>query len=162
MTNEAAWLRVARDCVGVAEIPGPGNSPVIASWLRRLRAWWVDDDTPWCGTFVAHCMDSAGVALPEHWYRARAWLDWGVDVGRPYVGSVVVLKRGPSMGHVGFVVGWRGSHLAVLGGNQANAVNVATFAADRILGYRWPSGEPLPALLAEQLADDVPASRGEA
>lgn len=159
---EPRWLLGARQHLGLREIPGPRHAPVIGQWLHQLRAWWVDDETPWCGTFVAAMLEQSGIALPRHWYRAREWLNWGTDCQRPFVGSVVVLSRGPAMGHVGFVVGWYGSQLAVLGGNQGNAVTIAGFAPDRILGYRWPANEPYLTALAEQLATPIQRSTSEA
>ena len=160
--SEPGWLTLARSHIGLREIPGPAHQPVISAWLHRLGAWWNDDEVPWCGTFVAAMMQQTGQPLPAGWFRARAWLDWGVDVQRPYLGSVVVLSRGPGKGHVGLVVGWRGSQLAVLGGNQGDAVSIAGFAPDRILGYRWPANAPAPTALATQLVAAVAASRSEA
>ena len=33
---------------------------------------------------------------------------------------------------------------SVLGGNQADAVNVKAFPRSRVTAYRWPAGEPKP------------------
>lgn len=138
------WVETGRRHIGLAEIPGPEHSPVIQGWLAKLNAWWRDDETPWCGVFVAHCLQAHEIELPRHWYRARAWLDWGAPLAAPALGAVVVFERGPGSGHVGFVVGRnpRGA-LLVLGGNQGNRVSVAPFAVDRVLGYRWPKAHPL-------------------
>ena len=123
--NEPSWLIEARRNLGIAEVTGPKTSPVIASWLHKLRAWWQDDETPWCGVFVAACFDTVGCALPKNWMRAKAWLDWGQVLSSPELGCVVVFER-PGGGHVGFVVGRtpEGS-LLVLGGNQGNKVSIA-------------------------------------
>ena len=137
------WLDEARKHIGVAEIPGKDHSPVITRWLSDLGAWWTDDDTPWCGVFVAHCFRSAGVQLPKHWYRAKAWLDWGITVP-PLVGCVVVFER-VGGGHVGLLVGKdQGGRLMVLGGNQGNKVSVAPFDPARVAGYRWPPMVAIP------------------
>ena len=40
---------------------------------ERLKAWWSDDATPWCGTFAAMCVADAGLTPPKDWYRATAW-----------------------------------------------------------------------------------------
>ena len=139
MTREPAWLSAARRYVGVAEIPGKATAPTIARWLRELRAWWTDDETPWCGVAVAAWMREAGIELPRHWYRARAWLDWGLPIAAPAPGCVVVYERGGG-GHVGLIVG-RDSlgRLMTLGGNQSNRVSIAPFDPSRVLGYRWPT-----------------------
>lgn len=143
--KDPAWLVIARKHLGLTEIPGKATHPTIRRWLIDLKAWWTDDETPWCGTFVAAVMREAGHALPKHWYRARAWLEWGAPLPRPILGAVVVYARGGA-GHVGFVVGLdRTGRIVTLGGNQGNAVSVAPFDPSRVLGYRWPTNTPLPA-----------------
>lgn len=160
--NEPRWLSAARRYIGVREIRGPRHEPVIRRWLRRLQAWWDDDETPWCGVFVAAVMEESGVKPPEHWYRARAWLDWGNPIGTPAVGCVVVFERGPTSGHVGFVVGLdTHGNLLVLGGNQGDAVTIAAFPQSRVLGYRWPAAE-VRDLAALPVLGDAPVSRTEA
>lgn len=142
--NEPNWLTEARRHLGVAEVPGPKHSPVIQSWLRKLRAWWNDDETPWCGVFVAACMDTVGIPLPKYWMRAKAWAEWGTRLSSPVPGCVVVFDR-KGGGHVGFVVGRTSSNLLmVLGGNQGNRVSIAPFENSRVIGYFWPASVPLP------------------
>lgn len=144
---EPPWLVIARQSLGLAEIPGKDTAPAISRWLIELKAWWRDDETPWCGTFVAHCFREAGIELPQHWYRARAWLDWGSplystepSLDHAAIGCVAVFER-KGGGHVGFVVGLdRRGNLMVLGGNQGNRVSIAAFPPERVLGYRWPYG----------------------
>jgi hypothetical protein len=34
----------------------------------------MDDETPWCGTYVAHCLQTSGVKFPKDWFRALAYL----------------------------------------------------------------------------------------
>lgn len=138
------WLQEARRHVGLAEIPGKEHQPVIVGWLKDLGAWWSEDETPWCGTFVAHCMREAHITLPQHWYRAKGWLTWGQALALPIVGCVVVFERAGG-GHVGLVVGRdQDGHLMVLGGNQGNRVSIAPFDMARVLAYRWPAGLPEP------------------
>lgn len=152
--DEPLWLRIARADLGVAEIPGKDTAPAIRKWLIELKAWWTDDETPWCATAVAHWMRQAGEELPLHWYRARAWLDWGVPLVRATVGAVVVFAR-EGGGHVGLVVGQDQRYrLLVLGGNQGDRVSIAPFPFDRVIGYRWPRGyrvyqESLPVLRSD-------------
>lgn len=136
------WLIEARRHIGVKEVPGKANSPTIQKWLLGLKAWWTDDATPWCGVFAGHCIKSAGLPLPKHWYRAKDWLNWGVPLTKPTEGCVVVFER-KGGGHVGFVVGKdaRGN-IMVLGGNQGDAVTIAPFDPARVAGYRWPNSVP--------------------
>lgn len=142
--TDPAWLREARRHTGLTEIPGKRHNPAIINWLATLRAWWSDDETPWCGTFAAHCCRTAGRDIPQHWYRARAWADAGTRLQEPAYGCIAVFERAGG-GHVGFVVGQDAQgNLLVLGGNQGNRVSVAKFSRARVLAYVWPSenGQP--------------------
>ena len=152
MTAEPSWIARGRAHIGLREVPGKGDNPIIQRWLRGLRAWWSDDATPWCGTFCAAMLQPDGFRLPQHWYRARAWLNWGEVVQQPVYGAIVVFER-QGGGHVGFVVGVdERNRLMVLGGNQGDAVSVAPFDRSRVLGYRYPYGTPIPTAPAPLLA----------
>jgi uncharacterized protein (TIGR02594 family) len=138
--TEPAWLPIARRHVGLAETPGSVTTSTIRRWLVELRAWWTDDETPWCGTFCGAVLREAGLPIPKAWYRAKAWLDWGQPLPRDLLGCIVVFERSGG-GHVGFVVGRNAlGQLLVLGGNQGNRVSIAAFSTNRVLGYRWPAG----------------------
>lgn len=162
--NEPFWLTVARRNMNVVETPGKATTPAIARWLLNLKAWWKDDETPWCGVFVAECLREAGQSRPQHWYRALAWKDWGLRLDAPTLGCVVVFAR-QGGGHVGFFVGYdEQGRFMVLGGNQGNRVSIAPFDGSRIVGFRWPSETPLPQLfIAPKLASNGrPSSANEA
>lgn len=137
--TEPRWLAIAREDLGIAETPGKETTPTIRRWLIELGAWWRDDETPWCGVAVAHWMREAGLQIPKHYYRARAWLEWGTILSAPTLGCVAVFDRRGG-GHVGLVVGRasRFNDLLVIGGNQGNRVSIAAFPRERVLGYRWP------------------------
>jgi len=156
--NDYNWLTEGRRHLELKEIPGTATNSTIARWLVELAAWWRDDETPWCGTFVAHCMWHAGYAVPKFWMRAKEWASWGRALDIPVVGCIVVLERNGG-GHVGFVVGQddRGN-LLVLGGNQGNKVSIAAFPRLRAVAYRWPTAvplfhlDPLPVLAGAELS----------
>lgn len=142
--NSYLWIAEAISCIGLSEVKGAKHSSKIVGWLKSLKAWWSDDETPWCGTFAAHCMTVAGVKPPKHWYRAKDWLNWGLVMKEPVCGCVVVFNR-VGGGHVGFVVGKdKSGNIMVLGGNQGDAVNVKAFQPLRVAGYRWPTEIPVP------------------
>lgn len=156
--NDYDWMIEGRRYLGLKEIPGSATNSVIARWLVELSAWWRDDETPWCGTFVAHCIWHAGYAVPKYWMRAREWAGWGRELEIPIVGCIVVFER-QGGGHVGFVVGQdeRGN-LLVLGGNQGNKVSIAAFPRLRAVAYRWPAAvpifslDPLPVIVGAELS----------
>lgn len=151
--TEPAWLARARRYVGVAEIKGPHHNPDIlklldaadgaagdGKTLQGIR----DDETPWCASFVSGVLELSGIRSARSAW-ARSYLKWGAD-GQPAVGAIAVLERGPTSGHVAFVVGRdaRGNIL-LLGGNQGDMVKVSPFNMQRVIGFRWPAGQPLPA-----------------
>lgn len=144
---EPRWLGIARGMIGVEEIPGPRHNPVIVKMRMALHGFgFKDDDIPWCGDFVAHCIKSAGLAIPKLYPRALAWAEWG-KACQPTVGAVVVFQR-KGGGHVGFLVGEDRLHYHVLGGNQSNAVNIMRMEKARAVAVRWPLelGVPTPGL----------------
>lgn len=138
------WIVEAYKHLGLKEIPGKQHNKTIQNWLRELRAWWDDDETAWCSTYVSHCFKTANLSYPKMFMRALAWNDWGYQLKEPKPGCVVTFSR-TGGGHVGFVVGEsKNGDLIVLGGNQGNAVSLAKFPKKRVSSYRWPADYPLP------------------
>lgn len=141
---EPRWIAAARAAIGTTEIPGRRSNPTIVKWWSLIRAPFQDDETPWCAGFVGGMLESVGIKSSRS-AAARSYLNWGRALPRPAVGCIVVFSRGPRNGHVGFVVGKDAAgNLMVLGGNQGDAVNIKPFSRQRVLGYRWPNGEPAP------------------
>lgn len=142
--NTPYWLKVAGSYIGVREIPGPKHSNVILGWLKKLGAWWSNDENPWCGVYLAHCMQEAGLPYPKAYYRAKAWADYGANlrVDRLAPGTILVFAR-QGGGHVGLYLGENDTHYIVLGGNQSNAVSVSKIRKDRLIASRWPRGIPV-------------------
>jgi uncharacterized protein (TIGR02594 family) len=139
--NQPPWMAFAWRELGQKEMAGASASPRIADYFRRAgHAQVRDDETPWCAAFVGACLDAAEIAGTNS-LAARSYLDWGVAAEEPEYGAVTVLSRGsdPALGHVGFLVGLTDSQVILLGGNQSNAVTVAAFARDRVLGLRRPA-----------------------
>lgn len=144
------WFDIAQMHIGVSEIPGPRHSPTIMDWIREVGARRLgievkDDETAWCGTFVAMCILRAlpNEPLPAIVVRAKAWLDFGVSLERGSLGCVVVFERSGG-GHVGFYAGEDETHIHVVGGNQGNRVSRMRLSKDRIQGFRWPTTVPRP------------------
>jgi len=138
------WLSIAYAYIGTREIVGPKHSTVIGKWLRKLGAWWSDDETPWCGTFVAECLSEANLPYVKDWYRAKAWATYG-SLLRPHLlapGAILVFER-KGGGHVGFYVGEDDVCYHVLGGNQANSVSVSRIVKNRCIATRWPKNVPV-------------------
>jgi len=143
----------ARAFTGLRETPGPATTPAIRNMLASLHAWWNDDGVPWCGTFLAYCVEDAGLQIPKAWYRAKEWATWGRQVvttgyppprAVPY-GAVCVLKL-PTGFHVTAYVApvfGRPEMFWGFGGNQGDMVKASAFHWADVQAVRWPVDYPL-------------------
>ena len=163
------WLTVARSLVGTREVPGGNNNPVIMTWGNRLGARilgiaYTADSVPWCGLFAAWCVHEAGHMPPPIAIRAKQWAKFGTPLPldrTPPLGAIAVFER-TGGGHVGFVESvYPNGDLDILGGNQADAVNVRRFPRARLIALRWPLGEAMAAPAPFAVAA-APKTTGEA
>lgn len=142
--SEPAWVTEARKYIGQREIKGVTHNSLIVGWWKAIKRGGIkDDETPWCAAFVGAMLEAVGI-ISSRYESAASYLKWGQELAHPEVGSIVVFQR-QGGGHVGFVVGRdKVGNLLVLGGNQSDAVTIAAFPRDRVVGYRWPTAVPLP------------------
>lgn len=140
------WMKRALAEIGVREIPGATENPAIAAYAMAIGQRWVTSEaTPWCASYVGAMLEASGITSTRTMH-ARSYLHWGVPIDKPARGCITILSRGPNpaFGHVGFWIGETAGKVQLLGGNQGDGVNVASFKKSRVLGYRWPAGVPLP------------------
>lgn len=140
------WLIEARRLMGTKEVAGKANSPVIMDWAEQLDIWYPNDEVPWCGLYVAHCIGSSlpREPLPSNPLGARNWSSWG-DACEIVDGAVASFWRGSKsgwLGHVGIVTGQTKSTIEIIGGNQSNMVSVIQMPRERLLATRWPKTAP--------------------
>ena len=155
--QELEWIKEARKHIGLKEVVGTkAHNPTIVQWLKEMgtfpgaaKSWYFEDETPWCGLFVGHCLGKSGRAVIKYWYRAKAWGEAGLTkLSKPAYGCIAVKSR-KGGGHVFFVVGKNAKgQILGLGGNQGNTVSIVPFSPADIDGYYWPSrlvdGKPVP------------------
>lgn len=142
------WLTWAEKEIGVKETPGPKSTRRIVEYRSYAKTPIEGDDgkVSWCAIFVNAALEASGIKGSRS-AVARSLLKWGQRLDRPSEGCIVVLSipGGASwQGHTGFYLGETSTHVRLLGGNQGDAVSSALFSKSRVLGYRWPSGIPLP------------------
>lgn len=151
------WMKAALQEYGTSRVAGhPDANPRVVEYLRvvGLPRKGMDDDESWCSAFINWVMKQVNIH-GSMGGLARSWLRWGQSLAQPVFGCIVVLKRppDPTKGHVGFFVGRSGTDVLLLGGNQTlrenkvkirSLVCVAKYDGDRVLGYRWPTGRPIP------------------
>lgn len=130
-------LKIAASRLGTREQAGLKDNPWIVALLAAVGLRNEHDETAWCSAFMNWVMRQAGLQGTGS-AAARSWLAWGVPLAVPVVGCVVVFKRdpNPAQGHVALFLADLGDTLLVLGGNQGNAVSVAEYPKERMLGYR--------------------------
>lgn len=134
---ELSWIAEFRKHVGLKEVKGIKHNLTIVGWVKSLGGWWAEDETPWCGVLVAHCLKTAGIAYPKAWYRALAYKTMGTKLSKPAYGCVAIKTR-KGGGHVCFVVGKTPSGKLVCGGgNQNDSVSYALFNVEDFEEFRW-------------------------
>lgn len=140
------WAQVAWADLGLREVRG-GEHPRILQAHAQTTLGAREDEVPWCSAIMCLWMAEARIPHPRS-ARARAWLEWGVELGAPVPGCVAVLWRGTpnaATGHVGIYLGHRDDRVVLLGGNQGDQVSIQSFAAAQVISYRWPAltgGDP--------------------
>lgn len=130
---------IARRLLGVKEIPGQASHPFIL-WCVSTAGGNGGDEIPWCSAFVNGIALLAGCQRTNS-LAARSWLNAGtrVEVDDARAGfDIVILRRGkePWQGHVGFYHAHDSETVAVLGGNQSDAVSVERFPLGQVLQVR--------------------------
>lgn len=159
--GDPKWIVEARKMLGQGEVVGPRhNSWIAQGWARLGAGWFNDDETPWCGFFVADALQRAGLPYPGGGQFARAlrWATWGTATP-PRLGAIGVKTR-QGGGHVFFIVGETPdrTHFKALGGNQSNRVSIVDMPKGLVQAIRWPEcggnspAIPLPIMPAGTIA----------
>lgn len=152
------WIATAKTLVGIHEVK---DKVTIQGWAKKMGPKWYADQAdptksdgfgPWCGLFTAWAVFSAGIKLPENYFRASSWESWGQKLTAPAEGCIVTFTR-QGGGHVGFVLGLAADgSLIVLGGNQGNRVSIERFPMSKATAFRWPAGVAVPTGTIPRLA----------
>ncbi|QBM77274.1 TIGR02594 family protein [Sphingomonas sp. AAP5] len=143
LASTIPWLAEAHRLLGLKEDTGAGSNQQILQWARDLHIAYDDDDVPWCGLFVGHCVASQLPREPlvRNPLGARSYETFGKKVA-PQPGAIMVFWReseDSGKGHVGFYVGEdQVGDFLILGGNQGNAVSIIGKPRARFLAARWP------------------------
>lgn len=135
------WMETAKKLVGTKEVPGPGNNKTIIEWAKAVGGYaakyYTKDEIPWCGLFVAHCLEENNLSLPSNPLYSLDYLKWGQKIIKPTPGAVMIFVR-PGGGHIGFYLSEDKESYHILGGNQSDMVNVTRVEKSRLKGIRWP------------------------
>lgn len=158
--TEPQWVAVARQYLGLKEVPGPGNNPTIIKWLSNLGwSWLGGDSVPWCGSFLAECFRQSGITPPKAGYRALEWAKWGEPV-KAQVGAVGVKSR-KGGGHVFLIIGETPDkrYFKALGGNQNDGVTIIDILKADTVAIRWPAGVAEAAIMLPMMSFGMKGAR---
>lgn len=143
-----AWIENAKKHLGLHETKGAMHHPTIIKWLEEMgkypkanKAFYKDDETPWCGTFVGAMLGQAGRFVVPDWYRAKAWADerYLTKLSKPCYGCLGVKTR-KGGGHVTFILGKDAQgYLMCIGGNQADSVCIVRYKESDFDSFWFPS-----------------------
>lgn len=138
--GDPPWVKEMKKVYGLHEVRDKAR---LQAWLKSDGKTLGDPTAlPWCGDAAETAMK---LALPDepfvgslaiNPYFARHWATFGREAMG--YGAVGVFSRGPTSGHVGFLVGEDDTCLHVLGGNQSDGINVTRVEKWRLLAARWP------------------------
>lgn len=143
---DPAWIAAGRKYIGQREIKGPQhNSWIAKGWALLGAGWFNDDETPWCGYFVARCLYDAGLTYPKDFPRAKAYATFGTAC--PAQLGAIGVKNRAGGGHVFFIVGETPDrkNFKVLEGNANDMVRIGDIPKSAVTDIRWPAGVPVPA-----------------
>lgn len=143
---DPAWIVHGRGKIGEREIAGPKHNNWIAGgWARLGARWFNDDETPWCGFFVADCLNAAGLPFPKEFPRAKSYAQFGTPC--PAQLGAIGVKSRTGGGHVFFIVGETPDkrNFKALEGNANNMVRIGDIPKSVVTDIRWPQGAPIPA-----------------
>jgi len=146
---EITAYSLAQRFVGTREVSGPVANPQVLAMLRLDGDWPKDDAVPWCAAYVNYVCWLLRLPRSKS-LRARSWLRVGTPVVEDDLWEaaydVVILSRGSGKqpgpgvinapGHVGFFSAQEGGRIWILGGNQSDEVNIASYPRSRVLGVR--------------------------
>lgn len=140
LTASEMMLKKASSYIGLTEVVGEDDNPIILDMFRNIGHSWVkSDETAWCSCFINHVAKSCGLRFSGK-LDARSWLSVGVDITNPVVGDIVVFwreSRSSWKGHVGIFCGYdENGDILTLGGNQSNEVNITAYSKHRLLGFK--------------------------
>lgn len=139
MKGAGSPIDVAQAYLGMTETDSE-QVKTLSAFISRNAGVEIDPaKTAWCAAFMDAVLGASG-GKGTGKLNARSYLAWGVDVDKPQIGDVVVLKTGGKddwTGHVGFYMGTNDDGtIKVLGGNQGDSVSEDNFNANNVLGFR--------------------------
>ena len=149
-------LTVMQSRLGIQEVPGEGNNPIIVGWFEKIGHKEVHDDaTAWCAVTVSSALVECGLPCTPRDVNmmARSYLTYGVAC-EPAPGAIAIWPRGTGwQGHVNVVESVTSDGMVVcIGGNQGGlaggdaVTRTKPMDPSKALGFRMPVKPTVPDL----------------
>lgn len=137
MSSSALILQTAFKEMNVKEVKGKNHNPRILLYHNATNLKASTDEVPWCSSFMNWIVIKCGIEGTKS-AMARSWETWGMYLLKPVPGCIVVLDRGldPKFGHVAIFLYETKKNIYVIGGNQADSVNISSYPKSRLVTYR--------------------------
>jgi len=135
-------LEIARKYLGLKELPGSRKNEVITEMYSSF-GYPYDENTHWCVLFLNLILREG-----SYCYMRTLWVfdylkypgkDLTLEELKP--GDIVILGKqspGSIWGHIGFFVERSDNIIYILGGNQAESVNIAGFRSSDFIAGKKP------------------------
>jgi uncharacterized protein (TIGR02594 family) len=152
------WFTWAAKQVGFHET---GVNLGIENYIALAKTGSLGD--PWCAIFANAGLETSGLRGTRSAMARSFESDPNfVKLAGPAIGAITTMWRGsPSAGtgHVFFYAGENNKGILALGGNQSDQVCRQYEPRNRVVGYYWPKGWPLPKV-GVVIVDDSGATTG--
>src|SRR5262245_56740850 len=175
MSDDAPWWTEMKLLTGMTETPGEADNPKILAMADFIGKTFPDmaaycssyahDSIPWCGLCEAYTMARCGIRPPfkkgsdtDCFLWAESWAsDPGfIKLSTPKPGCLVYMTRSGG-GHITTYESDAGSSIKCRGGNQSDAVTIASFPKSNVRAYVWPKdGGTPPAPEPDPGPDELP------
>jgi uncharacterized protein (TIGR02594 family) len=159
-----AWAVWAQGEIGQREVAGRASNPRIMQYRTIANIPLAGDDggVPWCAIFVNAALASAGVqgsgsGMARSFERSRHF----VRLRAPVPGCIMTYWRGSPQsgsGHVKIYVGKQRGQMIAIGANENDSVRISPAATNRLTGYWWPAGVPVPQTSDDRYAGPIGAA----
>lgn len=142
LTPPEAMMQFLSQYVGLHEIVGQRNNPIIVDWFKEIGFSWVkDDETAWCSCTQNYVAKQLSIERSGK-LDARSWMNAGLPVEDPVPGDIAVFWEGdpnPAINWHGHVTQFKGftrdgSGIWCLGGNQSNQVKDSIYPVNGKIG----------------------------
>lgn len=132
------YVALAMGEVGVRERSG-GENPRIIEYHQATTLRATEDEIAWCASFINWVLMKTGYER-SHSAAARSFLGVPTKLKGFEKYAIVVFKRGNSswQGHVAIALEQTKTHVRCIGGNQSNAVSIASYSKADVLAYIRP------------------------